>query len=78
MYYVYKMGVYGHGVFWVGQDGALAIKKARQAAANDIDGYHEWAVYRHKNMNLGKSENLMGPGEDYQEQIFITSKDNQR
>ena len=44
MYYLYKMGVYGHGVFWAGEDLEEGKAEADKAATLDVDGYHSWEL----------------------------------
>ncbi len=45
MFYLYKMGVYGQGVFWIGEDYEEGQAKADEYAAKDGDDYHEWDLY---------------------------------
>ncbi len=45
MFYLYKMGVYGQGVFWIGEDQEEGQVKADEYAANDEDDYHTWELY---------------------------------
>jgi hypothetical protein len=47
-YYLEKVGNYGHGVFWIGEDLQEGIRQANIAAKADRDDYHEWAVRRFK------------------------------
>lgn len=44
MYYIEKQGVYGHGVFWIGESLEKAVSKANKFAKLDRDNYHSWAV----------------------------------
>ena len=44
MYYLYKEGVYGHGVFWIGEDLQEGKAEADKAATLDKDDYHSWEV----------------------------------
>jgi hypothetical protein len=44
MYFIEKIGVYGHGVFWIGSDLDEAKKKADEYATLDKDDYHRWNV----------------------------------
>jgi hypothetical protein len=44
MYFLYKMGVYGHGVFWIGDNLEEGKNAADTAASEDIDDYHEWEL----------------------------------
>jgi len=46
MYFLYKEGVYGHGVFWIGDDLEEGRRRADSAANLDIDDYHEWGLYK--------------------------------
>ena len=46
VYYLYKLGIYGHGVhgIWLAEDDALL--GLATAASEDVDDYHEWQVFR--------------------------------
>ncbi len=44
-YYVYKEGVYGHGVQWIGMDFDEACAKAGECAEADADSYHTYNVH---------------------------------
>ena len=44
MYYLYKEGVYGHGVFWIGEELQEGKAKADKAATLDKDDYHSWEL----------------------------------
>ena len=44
MYYLEKMGVYSHGVFWIGDDLEEGKRMADKAASSDLDDYHEWEL----------------------------------
>lgn len=44
MYYLEKMGVYSHGIFWIGTIKKEGIKQANLAAKSDRDDYHSWEV----------------------------------
>lgn len=48
MFFLQKEGVYGHGVYWIGQSVAVGIAKADKAAKADRDNYHEWVVYKYQ------------------------------
>lgn len=45
MYFLYKTGVYGHGVFWIGDNLEEGKKAADAAASKDKDDYHEWELH---------------------------------
>ncbi len=45
MFYLYKMGVYGQGVFWIGEDYEEGQAKADEYAADDEDDYHTWELH---------------------------------
>lgn len=46
MFFLHKEGVYGHGVFWIGDDLEQG-KQASDVAANlDKDDYHDWVLYK--------------------------------
>jgi len=47
MYFLYKESIYGHGVFWIGEDLTEAKKQADWFAKNDGDEYHSWNVYKY-------------------------------
>jgi hypothetical protein len=55
MYYLYKKGVYGHGVFWIGADLEVGKLKADEAANNDVDDYHDWQLICYKESALVKN-----------------------
>ena len=44
-YFIEKVGVYPHGVAWIGDDLEEGEKKAKEFAQQDVDDYHEWVVY---------------------------------
>lgn len=44
-YFIYKLGVYGHGVWGIYTNKDKAIRHCRKAAYTDCDDYHTWAVY---------------------------------
>ena len=44
MYYLEKMGVYGHGIFWIGENIEEGKRMADKAARNDRDDYHDWEL----------------------------------
>jgi hypothetical protein len=43
-YFIEKMGVYAHGVFWIGKDLDEAKREADRLASVDSDAYHDWNV----------------------------------
>lgn len=45
-YFLYKNGVYGHGVFWIGTDVGEGERMADKAANLDRDRYHTWELYK--------------------------------
>lgn len=45
MYYLEKVGVYGHGIYWVGDDLEQGKLETNKFANNDIDDYHNWNLY---------------------------------
>ena len=45
MFFLYKNGVYGHGVFWIGEDMEEGKRAADRAANLDRDDYHDWDLY---------------------------------
>ncbi len=45
MYFVEKRGMYGHGVFWIGEDLEEAEKMADHFAEIDSDDYHTYDVF---------------------------------
>ena len=68
MYFLYKHGVYGHGVFWIGDDLEEGKSEADRAATLDVDSYHEWYL-----CELGKESNLNFSFEpDYREEAVYT------
>ena len=46
IYFLYKEGIYGHGVFWIGTDLEEGKRQADRAATLDRDEYHDWVLYR--------------------------------
>lgn len=46
MYYLEKVGLYGHGIFWIGTDLEEGKAEADRAASADADDYHKWRLYR--------------------------------
>lgn len=67
MYFLYKVGVYGHGVFWIGDDLDEGKRVAEHAASMDRDDYHEWEIYRF-------SEQTAFEGDAEHEMVFSTHK----
>jgi len=45
MYFLYKVGIKGHGVFWIGNDKTEGIRQADLCACADRDDYHDWELY---------------------------------
>ena len=45
MFFLYKEGIYGHGVFWFGDDLEKGKQAADVAANLDSDDYHDWVLY---------------------------------
>jgi hypothetical protein len=46
MFFLYKEGMYGHGVYWIGTDVEEGKRRADEGATNDCDDYHEWILYQ--------------------------------
>ncbi|MDP0495703.1 MAG: hypothetical protein Q7Q73_05795 [Verrucomicrobiota bacterium JB024] len=46
IYFLYKEGIYGHGVFWIGNDLDEGKRQADRAATLDKDDYHTWSIFR--------------------------------
>jgi len=46
MYFLYKMGVFGQGVYWIGKDLKEGKSEADKAATLDRDDYHDWELYK--------------------------------
>lgn len=46
-YFVQKNGIYGHGVFWIGDDVGEGVRRVDELADSDFDKYHEWALYEY-------------------------------
>lgn len=47
IYFIEKVGVYGHGVYFITHDKSEAIERARLLASNDRDNYHAYVVYEY-------------------------------
>jgi hypothetical protein len=45
-YFIYKEGVRGHGVAWIGSDTVIGKQKCLEFAQKDSDDYHEWVLYQ--------------------------------
>jgi len=45
IYFLYKVGIKGHGVFWIGNDKTEGIRQADLCASADRDDYHDWELY---------------------------------
>jgi hypothetical protein len=64
MYFIYKQGVYGHGVFWIGEDLEAGKAEADRLASADEDDYHDWELQK-----LGASHD---PSKDGVNEIVYT------
>ena len=51
MYFLYKKGIYGHGVFWIGEDLCEGKRQADEHASSDVDDYHTWELYFFKSQD---------------------------
>lgn len=68
MYFLYKHGVYGHGVFWIGDDLKEGKREADRAATLDSDDYHDWYLCK-----LDKKNNLNFSSEpEYREEAVYS------
>lgn len=47
MFYLYKQGVGGRGVFWIGEDLEEGKRVADYAANKDKDDYHSWDLHEY-------------------------------
>ena len=47
MYFLYKQGIGGRGVFWIGKDLIEGKKMADHAANKDVDDYHKWILFEY-------------------------------
>ena len=47
MYFLYKQGVHGQGVFWIGEDFEEGKRQADNAATSDSDDYHDWNLCKY-------------------------------
>jgi len=47
MYFLFKRGVYGHGIFWFGDNLEEGKRETDKAASMDKDDYHEWNLYEY-------------------------------
>ena len=45
MFFLYKKGVYGHGIFWIGSNLEEGKREADKAASLDRDNYHDWVLF---------------------------------
>jgi len=63
MYILERVGVYGQGVFWVGESLEDGIKEADKAAEMDVDDHHEWQVkeivINDENYRKGRPSNVI-------------------
>lgn len=48
MFFVEKIGVYSHGVWWIGDSFEVARNECLKLASMDTDNYHKWLVKRFK------------------------------
>ncbi len=46
MFFIEKVGVYGHGVFWIGESEDIGVLKCIEFSNNDRDNYHSWQLYK--------------------------------
>lgn len=46
-YFIEKVGIYGHGVYFITHDKNEAIERSKLLASNDIDDYHGYIVYEY-------------------------------
>lgn len=44
IYYLAKVAVYEHGIFWIGSDKKEGIRQADIAAQADSDAHHDWEL----------------------------------
>ena len=55
MFFLYKEGVYWHGVWWIGENEEEGRKRADEAANGDVDDYHRWVLCKF-NPNCHKTD----------------------
>ena len=72
MYFLQKEGVYGQGIFWIGQSVAQGITIADKAAAADTDDYHRWVVFKYN--RAASKENYAETGNKHHEVMYCTKK----
>ena len=48
-YYVEKIGVYAHGVFWIGTDVEEGRRMLYELADRDCDSHHDWVLKEFSN-----------------------------
>jgi len=48
IYFLDKLGIYIHGVYWIGESLEEGIKEADLHAKRDRDDHHEWRVCKYK------------------------------
>jgi len=70
MYFVEKKGMYGHGIFWIGEDLEEAKKMADHFAENDRDDHHSYDVFKFQDQKSSKMD-------AYHEDVYSVSKGNQ-
>ncbi len=44
MYFIEKIGIYGHGVFWIGDKVEEGISELERLCESDYDSYHDWEL----------------------------------
>lgn len=66
-FYLYKMGIYGHGVFWIGTDYEEGKRQADIHATQDRDDYHDWQIHEYNEGNLTCDETLLYTGKRVKE-----------
>ena len=62
-YFIEKVGVYGHGVFWIGTDCEAAIEECKRLALIECDSHHVFIVCEFGLLNASKLPN--GSGKAY-------------
>lgn len=46
-YYIEKVGVYNHGVMWIGESLNEGIEQVKLLTLADRDNYHKYELYKH-------------------------------
>ena len=62
------MGVYGHGIFWIGTDEEEGKRQADYAANADCDDYHDWELRAFKAPN--NKEDYNEDGWDFHKLVY--------